>query len=70
MAREQEANCCSCGDVIYIFSNIDSYELQDAMRARCYTCACEVLGLGIPKIGTLQHYKGNACRVIKETKTH
>jgi hypothetical protein len=62
--------CASCGDVLGDTDSSLPYDVQDAMRAYCLTCAKEVLGIAIPKVGTLQHGSGGGWRVIRETKTH
>lgn len=65
----QGTYCYSCGDRIYR-DDSDNPDIQDAMRARCWTCALEVLGIAIPFVGSLQHDTGGGWRVIRETKTH
>lgn len=67
--RTDNCLCISCGDLIRRDNNLPC-EVQDAMRARCLDCAKEVLGLSVPKVGTLQHDTGGGRRVIRETKTH
>ena len=66
----KERNCISCGDTIGKPENDDPPDLHDAMKARCRTCAAEVLGLLVPFVGTLQHDTGGGRRVIRESKTH
>lgn len=62
--------CAACGDVMWQSQGDDRPEVQDAMRAYCRTCALEVLGIAIPKVGSLQHDTGGGWRVIRESKTH
>lgn len=62
--------CVSCADPLQQPTSEDTPEVQDAMKARCRVCAKEVLGIEIPKVGTLQNDCGGGRRVIRETKTH
>ena len=68
--REYEPRhwCISCGDRIK--KKKATPEVQDAMSARCYTCAIESLGGGVPFVGSLQHNTtGGGCRVIRGTNS-
>ena len=61
--------CKSCRDVIRRSPDV-TVEIRNAMRSYCFVCALELLGIAIPKYGTLQHGTGGGWRVIRETKTH
>lgn len=67
--HKQRATCLSCEDLIGQ-SKDEKPEVQDAMTVYCRVCAYEILGLAIPKYGTLQSYSGHKYRVVRETKTH
>lgn len=66
------ARCAACGDSLSYLVDVDGvpFDVQDAMGAYCKTCAYEVLGIAIPRVGNLQHGTGGGWRVIKESKTH
>jgi hypothetical protein len=46
----------------------ECFDVQDAMAERCRDCAIEVLGIGVLKVGTLQHDCGGGRHVIRGTK--
>lgn len=72
--------CLSCGDKFFppelsekdSLVTGDAKELVDKLHqlrhTRCLTCAREILGITIPRIGTTMHGTGGGERVIRSAK--
>jgi hypothetical protein len=73
--------CLSCGDKFLPPAQLskedslltgDARELVDKLHqlrhTRCQTCAGEILGITIPRIGTTMHGTGGGERVIRSAK--
>jgi hypothetical protein len=66
---ERLPKCVSCGALLgRVDVSKECFDVQDAMAARCRDCAIEVLGIGVLKVGTLQHDCGGGRHVIRGTK--
>lgn len=61
--------CLSCQDPLSVDKS-EPLDVQDQMKTHCRTRARELLGYGVPFVGTMQKTTRGGRRVLKESKTH